>query len=231
MRVRNLLAQKIAAGEWDEGRELPSERALARQLGVSCVEIRTALSLLERECAVIRKHDGRFVAAGNCDHRRIHVGYPGGGKSPVLPEIESTPIVEDWADETECARLHLRSTDRVFRTRRTHFTKGLPFMVERTVVAGGMFPGLADRAFPTHGVLDLARTYGIALGTAHEHAAIAPVSAEAAEVLGLEEGSLVLVLDRVVMTREGLPAEWRVAECSLTRQQISALSEGEGYGS
>jgi DNA-binding GntR family transcriptional regulator len=223
VRVRNLLAQKIAAGEWDVGGELPSACALARQLGVSCVEIRNALTLLERECAVIRKRDGTFVAAGSCDRKGIRVRHPGGGNSPVLPEIESTPIVEDWADEAECVRLHLRSTDRVFRTRRIHFTRGLPFMAERTTVAGGMFPGLADKAFPTHGILDLARIYGIALGMAHEQASIAPVSAEAADVLGLEEGSLGLLLDRVVTTRDGQPAEWRVAECRLTRQQMSAL--------
>ena len=49
-----------------------------------------------------------------------------------------------------------------------------------------------------------------------------------AEVLDIEEGSLVLVLDRVVTTRDGRPAEWRVAECNLTRQHLSAMSKGGG---
>ena len=34
------------------------------------------------------------------------------------------------------------------------------------------------------------------------------------------EGSPVLVLDRVVMTRDGRPAEWRVAECNLTEAAL-----------
>ena len=227
LRVRDLLAQKIAAGEWDAGKELPSESVLARQFGVSCGTVRSALELLERECAIVRKYGDTFVAADDSDHRGIRVGPEARGAG-VPSEVESTSVIEGWSDETECVRLHLRSTDRVFRTRRVHFAMGVPFMAERTTLAAALFPGLADSAFPPHGILDLARVRGIALGAAHEQASIAAASAQAREVLGIEEGSLVLVLDRVVTTRDGRPAEWRVAECNLTRQHLSAMSKGGG---
>ena len=84
------------------------------------------------------------------------------------PRSSSKPVTEGWPDETECVRLHLRSTDRVFRTWRVHFAMGVPFMAERTTLAAALFPGLADSAFPPHGILDLARMRGIALGAAHE---------------------------------------------------------------
>jgi GntR family transcriptional regulator len=228
LRVRDLLAQKIAAGEWDAGKELPSERVLARQFGVSCGTVRSALELLERECAIVRKRGDTFIAAGDSDHREIRVEPPQACGDSVPSEVESTPVTEGWSDETECVRLHLRSTDRVFRTCRVHFAMGVPFMAERTTLAAALFPGLADSAIPPHCILDLARMRGIALGAAHEQASIAAASAQAREILGVEEGSLVLVLDRVVTTRDGRPAEWRVAECNLTRQHLSAMSKGGG---
>jgi GntR family transcriptional regulator len=227
LRVRDLLAQKIAAGEWDAGKELPSESVLARQFGVSCGTVRSALQLLERECAIVRKRGNTFVTV-DADHREIHVAYPEAGSSGVLPEIESTPAVEDWADETECVRLHLRATDRVFRTCRIHFSKGTPFIVERMTHVAALFPGLAGTALPARGILDLASTHGVALGSAHEHASIAAASVGAADALGIEDGSLILVLDRVVATQDGRPAEWRVAECSLTAQHLFSISRGGG---
>jgi DNA-binding GntR family transcriptional regulator len=231
LRVRDLLARKIATGEWNAGKELPSESVLARQFGVSCGTVRCALELLERECAVVRRRGGgRFVAVGDPDRRTIRIAYPRAEGSHALPEVESTLVVEDWADETECVRLHLRSTDRVYRIWRTHFAAGLPFMAERTSLAAALFPCLADRAFPAHGIVDLARAFGVALGVAHEHASIGAASEAAADALGCEEGAPVLVLDRVVATRDGQPAEWRLAECSLTGQQLSALSARDGGG-
>jgi GntR family transcriptional regulator len=228
LRVRDLLAQKIAAGEWDAGKELPSESVLAHQFGVSCGTVRSALDLLERECTIVRKYGQIFVAADDSDHREIRVRPHEACDAGAPSEVESTPVTEGWPDETECVRLHLRSTDRVFRTWRVHFAMGVPFMAERTTLAAALFPGLADSAFPPHGILGLARMRGIALGAAHEHASIAAASAEAREVLGIEEGSLVLVLDRVVTISDGRPAEWRVAECNLTRQHLSAMSKGGG---
>ncbi len=164
LRVRDLLAQKIAAGEWDAGKELPSASVLARQLGVSCRTIRSALELLERECAVVRKlGGGTFVAAGDVDQRTIRIGDPGSDSSEAS-EIHLGTLVEGWADEAECARLDLRASDRVYRIRRTRYAMGMLFMAERTTLMAALFPGLADRAFPAHGILDLARLYGFRLG-------------------------------------------------------------------
>jgi GntR family transcriptional regulator len=227
LRVRDLLAQKIAAGEWNAGKELPSESVLARQFGVSCGTVRSALLLLERQCAIVRKRGNTFVAV-DADHREIHVAYPEVGSSGMLREIECLPAIEEWADEIECVRLHLSPTDRVFRTRRVHFSKGTPFMAERIAHPAALFPGLSGETLPSRGILDLASIHGIALGLAHEHASIAAASPGAAEALGIEDGSLILMLDRVVTAQDGSPAEWRVAECSLAAQHLLSISKSGG---
>jgi GntR family transcriptional regulator len=189
--------------------------------------VRSALDLLERECAVVRRFGGTFVAANDRSSRRVRVQHRMPENPDALPEIESSPLVEGWADEAECVRLRLRAGDRVFRARRVRLAKGLPFMAERTTLAAALLPGLADRAFPHCGILDLSRVHGLELGAAHEQASIGAASSEAAEVLAVEEGAPVLILDRVVMTRDGRPVEWRVAECSLTIRDLAGAGEDE----
>ena len=51
--------------------------------------------------------------------------------------------------------------------------------------------------------------HGVSLGTAIEHARLVKATEHVAERLDLEEGALVLKLDRVVRTADGLPIEWR----------------------
>jgi GntR family transcriptional regulator len=61
--VRNVVAERIAAGDWKPGNALPSEFELARELGVSAATLRKSFDLLEREHLIIRRHGrGTFVS-------------------------------------------------------------------------------------------------------------------------------------------------------------------------
>jgi GntR family transcriptional regulator len=188
--------------------------------------VRSALELLERECAIVRRCGERFVAVGDRSGGRSRAEHRGPEDRGTPPEIVSSPLVAGRASEAECVRLRLRAGERVLRTHRVRFLNGLPFMAEQTALAAALLPGLADKAFAHCGILDLARIHGLQLGTAHEHASIGAASSEAAHALGIEEGALVLVLDRIVTLRDGRPVEWRVAECSLSALDLSVMEEG-----
>ncbi len=228
LQLRDAIAQRIAAGEWDAGKPLPSESALAREFGVSCRTVRTALDVLERERAVVRSQGGDTFVADR--HATRQFGAEGEDFT-VSPNVESVVLVEAWADEAERVRLCLQPIDRVFRIHRTCASNGKAFMAERASVPAALFPGLTEKAFLAHRIVDLAKAHGVRLGIARERVSIGIASAPAAEALGLEEGARVLVLDRVVMTLDGRLAEWRVAECNLTEEHVSALSRTGGNAS
>jgi GntR family transcriptional regulator len=61
----------------------------------------------------------------------------------------------------------------------------------------------------------LARNFGILLGKGSERIVTQSALAEASGVLRLTEGSLVMVLDRVILTLDGRPIEWRMGWCNL----------------
>lgn len=61
-RVVETLRRRIRKGEWNAGDRLPSEPALAAELGVSRVTVRAALAQLESDGTVNRRHgSGTFV--------------------------------------------------------------------------------------------------------------------------------------------------------------------------
>jgi GntR family transcriptional regulator len=225
LQLRDAIAQRIAAGEWDADTPLPSESALAREFGVSCCTVRTALDALERERAVVRRQGGGTFVADHHSTRRI--GHECENFT-IPPDMESVVLVEAWADEAERVRLCLRPTDRVYRIHRTCASNGKAFMAERISLPAALFPDLTERGFLAHRIVALAKAYSVRLGMAQERVSIGTASAAAAGALGLGEGWRVLVLDRVVMTSDGRPAEWRVAECNLTEEHLSALSRAAG---
>lgn len=63
VQIMEQIRARIAAGDWPAGRELPSIRALAADLGVSVITTKRAYLELEREGVIVTRHGkGSFVA-------------------------------------------------------------------------------------------------------------------------------------------------------------------------
>ena len=93
-------------------------------------------------------------------------------------------------------------------------------MYEEASLPEALFPKLSDGAGSR--IARLAKEHGLLLGPAEEKISMRVASLNAATTLGLPQGSLVLVLDRVVRTIDGAPIEWRLAECNLGRSHYLA---------
>jgi len=64
--IMEQIRQRIAAGDWAAGRELPSIRVLAAELRVSVITIKRAYLDLENEGLIVTRHGkGSFVAEVN----------------------------------------------------------------------------------------------------------------------------------------------------------------------
>jgi GntR family transcriptional regulator len=67
--AQNYLLALIESGAYPPGEQLPSEKSLAAQLGISRPTLREALHILEQDGVVVRRHGvGTFVTEGY-DHR------------------------------------------------------------------------------------------------------------------------------------------------------------------
>src|SRR6186713_3273705 len=66
LQIMEQIRQRIAAGDWAAGKELPSIRALAAALAVSVITIKRAYLDLESEGVIVTRHGkGSFVADVN----------------------------------------------------------------------------------------------------------------------------------------------------------------------
>jgi DNA-binding GntR family transcriptional regulator len=125
-------------------------------------------------------------------------------------ELKTTQIAGAVADETERERLRLESGDAVYRIRRIGFIGARPLLVEHASLPAILFPGLASMNPPPEGIVQLALRFGIRLGNAQERVSVAPAPGEVAMILQVAAGALTAVLDRVVLSSDGRPVEWRL---------------------
>jgi GntR family transcriptional regulator len=66
LQIMEQIRQRIAAGDWPPGKELPSIRALAAGLAVSVITVKRAYLDLETEGVIVTRHGkGSFVADVN----------------------------------------------------------------------------------------------------------------------------------------------------------------------
>jgi GntR family transcriptional regulator len=66
LQILEQIRQRIAAGDWPPGKELPSIRALAAGLAVSVITVKRAYLDLETEGLIVTRHGkGSFVAEVN----------------------------------------------------------------------------------------------------------------------------------------------------------------------
>lgn len=217
LQLRDVLAERIATGEWKPGIAIPNETDLAREFGVSPGTMRKALGLLEGERLVNRQQGrGTFVNDQGSEALAIRFSNLRGADGVrIAGLVQHSQITEGRASELECQRLRLRAQEPVYRTRRLRLRGEQPFMVEETSLPAALFPGLAAKRDPSHRIAVLAQQYGMLLGKASERVAIDRASPGIAEALGIAPGTSLMLLDRVVETLDGRPVEWRLARCHL----------------
>ncbi|WP_053960243.1 GntR family transcriptional regulator [Sulfobacillus thermosulfidooxidans] len=197
------------------GERLPSEDQLAKQLGMSRPTIRSALSALEQEGLVIRKHGvGTFASR---PPRTMNASLQ------ILNSVAD--IVRENGYEPSVIDIHIQPLDLP-----KHVLEALSlsqptsgYRVTRTVLADGEPAVFLIDYLPTHigsTVVDLSgfsdkmmpalAQLGIVIAYATTRISIKRSSEEAAQALGIEPHEAVLFLQQVAYTQSQIPAIYSV---------------------
>lgn len=217
LQVKDMLIQRIAAGDWKPGAAIPNEIELSRELGISVGTVRKALDEMEHERLISRRQGrGTFVIDQTSTEHAVrfsNIRDPGAVR--IGGDLVNCTIVAAAANQTEAQHLELRNGEPIFRIHRLRAHHGVPLMVEESIVPQALFPGLERETDDSPSIVVLARHYGVLLGRAEEKVGVAAAKGDVAKLLGVEENTPVLLLDRVVRTIDGRPIEWRLASCNL----------------
>ena len=229
-RIEQWLAGAIGNGQLANGEKLPSESDLAATLGVSRMTLRQALAALESRGLVQRKRGrsgGTFVARPRieCDltglpgfteqMRRAHVRA---GARVVRSGVIKAP--RKVAEVLDLAR-----GATVYEIVRVRLANREPLALEETYLSVADFPGLLDQRLTTSLHSLMRRTYDLAPHTAREWLEPVIATEEQAGLLGIEQGSALMLVTRTSYTESGQPIEHAFDRYRADRTRI-ALQTG-----
>jgi GntR family transcriptional regulator len=215
--VDNIIRKRLIDNVWPPGTALPSEMQLAAELKVSQGTVRKALNDLVAENLLYRRQGlGTFVSE-HTERRSLFlyfnlVGNDGSHQLPVSRILTCDYAV---ASDRERERLQLDPGNEVIRFVRARSFRDEPAIYETVTLPKKLFPRLgADVEIPDHLYRFYQSVYGITVVKAEEHARAVAASAEEARVLRIAAGAPLLEVDRVALTLDSRPVEWRLSRCN-----------------
>jgi len=211
VQIEEQLAGQIASGELHTGERLPPERDLARDLNVSRMTVRQALSSLAARGLVERGAGrGTFVAPRKVDHDLTRVaGFSEQlARQGLEPGAKIIDVSETPADWRVSAALEIAPKAPVVRIQRVRLADGVPMALEDSWFPAERFPGFADHDL--HGSLYalMRDVYGVAPVRAIER--LEPVLARAHEARALDVPARapLMLVERTAYGGDGTPVEF-----------------------
>ncbi|MFM8586213.1 MAG: GntR family transcriptional regulator [Gammaproteobacteria bacterium] len=214
--VYEALVRRIADGEWQPGQALPSEQALAMQLGVSQGTVRKALDALALDKVIDRRQGkGTYVAELTQERslfRFFRLTRPDGQRA--VPTSGDESIKRRHARSSEAKALELPEGVDVFEIIRTRFVDERPVAIERIILPEAYFPGL-DQHSPLPNALYALyqREYRINIVSANEKLRADVARRDDVKRLSVELGAPLLQVERVALAVDGRRVEWRLSRC------------------
>lgn len=216
--VYNVLVSRIADGDWRPAEALPSEQALASELGVSQGTVRRAMDALAAENLILR-HQGRgsFVAEHTQEHalfRFFRLARPAPNHERLTPTLGGERIVRRPASNTEKRKLELEEKADVVEIQRTRLIDGAPRIVEKIILPQRLFPDIEKQKQLPNTLYSLYQEgFGISIAIAKEELRAVLANKKDARALGLKAGAPLLQVDRIAVALDGHPVEWRISRC------------------
>ena len=215
-RIRDIMASRIASGEWRPGTPIPPEQKIAAEFGVAVGTVRNAISSLVDKGLMERQQGiGTFVRCAdftNSIFRFFQLYHEDG--TPVLPEGRVLERRAEKADPQLASRLAIEPGQSVYYIHRLRSIGAEPLLVEEIWLPYDEFSALAAlpddewdmllyRMYERHCFRTVAKVADdLSFGRATD---------EESKYLKLPRASSVLIIERGAYGFEGRPIEWRRA--------------------
>lgn len=212
--IKALITQSLEQGEWKPGEMIPSEVELAARYKVSQGTVRKAIDELSAENLLVRRQGkGTFVATHHEDRtqfRFLRLMPDEGESAPHESHILECKRVR--APSEIARQLELKAGDSTVLIRRVLSFRGDPVVLDEIWLPGALFKGLtADRLVeyrgPMYGLFET--EFGTRMIRAEERIRAVAAEAETAEILRVQKGYPLLLVERVSFTYGDRPVEVR----------------------
>ncbi len=206
-----MLKEQIESGRLKPGDQIPSERELSEQSGVSRMTVRQALAYLVREGRLLaRPGIGTFVGEPKLTYDTLHLlGFTEqmlrSGQAPSSQVLEQA-LVEPPA--SVLSRLKLPPGERAVKIARLRLSQGTPLLLETVYIAHRLAPGLESEELSRASLYSLLEErYGVQLRRAEQTLEVTLATEGEALLFRIAGGAPMLLLEGVTYTDLGQPVE------------------------
>lgn len=212
--IKGLLIQSLQGGEWKPGEMMPSETELANRYGVSQGTVRKAIDELASENLVVRRQGrGTFVATHNeakSQYRFLRLVSDSG--QPVKVQSSYLSVEKARASASVAKALELKTSEAVFVVTRTLKFDGEAMLFDEIWLPGAQFKGLTLERIQGWGSTlygFLEAEFGVRMLRATERIKAVSAPIDQAKHLNIQEGSPLMLVERLSMTYSNQPVELR----------------------
>ncbi|MBI4589795.1 MAG: GntR family transcriptional regulator [Candidatus Rokubacteria bacterium] len=209
LQIAETLRERIRGGALARGARLDSQRALAREFGVTLMTLRQALELLEKDGLIACRHGlGTFVASPSIDYDILHLRTFAGDLSAKGEAVETRFLRSDFRppDRRVAQGLRLRTGEAVFVLDRLRLVNRHPMSYQRSFLPAGIGREVAkaDLAItPLRNVLRF--KLGIEVTRARETVFAVTLRSLEARELGCRPGTPAFRSERISWAADGAP--------------------------
>jgi len=212
LQIAVAIERGIANGKYGPGYRFPPEPTLAASLGVSRLTLRQALTVLERRGLIERivgRRGGTFVRKWHLD--RDLTTFAGFSeqlrRQGLVAGAEVLSARELPASAAVAAGLVLAEAAPVFEVQRLRLASGTPVLLECSSFPAAAFPGLLDEPLDESLYGLLGDRWGRRPTHAREVLDAVAADRRAAKLLGVANGTPLLLVERTAFDAEGMPVE------------------------
>lgn len=209
--LAEMLKEQIDSGQLAPGDQIPSERELSEQFGVSRVTVRQAIKyLVSQGRLVVRLGSGTFVGEPKLTHDTLHLlGFT--EQMQLKGQAAASRVLEQSVVEppaSVAARLELAPGSQTTKIVRLRFSHETPMLLETVYISHALAPSLEREDLSSESLYSiLEQRYGLSLLRAHQTLEITRASAEEALLFGVARGEAMFLLEGVTYTDHEQPVE------------------------
>lgn len=210
--IKARLLEAIESGQLQPGDRVLSERELTEQFGVSRMTARQALTELETLGYLYRvQGKGTFVATPKLEQPLLDLtSFTEDMRRRGLQATARVLLAEAVSAGRKAARaLRIGETDKVYRMERLRLAGGEPMALETSHIPVALAPGLMERVSEVQSLYHaLSEAYDIQLVKATQSLEAVAASSYEADILGVREGTPLLLIERISLDTLGRQVEY-----------------------
>ncbi len=213
IQLMEILKEKVQQKEWMPGDQIPGEQDLCEQYQVSRTVVRQALRELEFEGVVTRKKGkGTFIS-----HPKISEGlvqkltgfYQDMVERGLQPVTKVLSQIVTPSNEKVARFLGINPGDKVIDIQRLRYIDDEPIQMVTTYIPYEICPSLATVDLTNRSLYEyLEKECGIFIAKGHRYIEAVLASEQEAQLLGIEHGAPLLMLDSISFSEDGQPIEY-----------------------